>query len=222
MRKTTRRPIAELVVAGLVGVGSPAIANGTDQETMSHVRSSDSSLIALIARATQQSATFRGLIDTINSSDGIVYVEAGRCRYSRTCLTGVSTAGEYRMLWVTIDTRRVDSELIASIGHELQHAVEILSNPGVRTTAAMYLFYSRFARRVGTGRGAFETEAATKIGNAVREEIRAFRSYCGSPSTRSGTNKFHRAAWRLGSDRLGVNGIIVMSRDWRRNSAHGV
>jgi len=85
----------------------------------------------------------------------------------------------------------------------LQHSVEILSNPNVRSTAAMYLFYSRFARRVGTGRGAFETEAATKVGNAVREEIRAFKSYCGSPSMRSWTNKFHRVAWRPGSDRLG-------------------
>ena len=180
MRRTTRQPIAELVVAGLVTVGSPAIANGTDQETVLHVRSSNSSLIALIVRATQQSTTFRGLVDTINASDGIVYVEEGRCRYSRACLIGVSTAGEYRMLWVTIDTRRVDSELIASIGHELQHAIEILSNPDVRDTAAMYIFYSRFARRVGTGRGAFETAAATKVGNAVREEIRAFESLTGS------------------------------------------
>jgi hypothetical protein len=80
------------------------------------------------------------------------------------------------MLWVTIDTRRVDSELIASIGHELQHAIEILSNPDVRSTAAMYIFYSRFAKRIGPGRGAFETAAATKVGNAVREEIRAFES----------------------------------------------
>jgi hypothetical protein len=141
-----------------------------------HVRSSNASLITLIARGSEQSATFRRLIDAIDASDGIVYVEAGRCRYSRACLTGVSAAGTYRMLWVTVDTRRIDSELIASIGHELQHAIEILSNPNVRNTAAMYLFYSRFARRVGTGRGAFETTAATKAGNTVREEIRAFES----------------------------------------------
>jgi hypothetical protein len=173
--KATRRLTAGLVVAGLV-TGSPAFADGTEQETILHVRSSNSSLIALIARATEQSATFRGMVDTINASDGIVYVEAGRCRYSRACLTGVSTAGVFRMLWVTIDTRRVDSELIASIGHELQHAIEILNNPDVRSTAAMYIFYSRFAERVGTGRGAFETAAATKAGNAVRTEIQAFES----------------------------------------------
>jgi hypothetical protein len=175
MAKATRRSSVGLVVAALLSVGSSAVA-GTGQETTSQVRSSNSSILALIARATEQSTTFRGLVDTIGTTDGIVYVEAGRCRYSRACLTGVSTAGVYRMLWVTIDTRRVDSELIASIGHELQHAIEILSNPDVRSSAAMYMFYSRFAERVGTGRGAFETAAATKVGNAVRREIQAFES----------------------------------------------
>ena len=55
---------------------------------LARVRSNNSSLAALITRATEQSATFRGLIDAINVSDGIVYVESGRCRYSRACLVG--------------------------------------------------------------------------------------------------------------------------------------
>jgi hypothetical protein len=38
------------------------------------------------------------------------------------------------------------------------------------------MFYSRFAERVGTGWGAFETAAATRIGNAVRTEIQAVES----------------------------------------------
>jgi len=170
---TTRRLTAPLLMAGLLGMGLRAIADGTDQETVSRVRSSSPSLTALIDRGTEQSITFRSLVDTINASDGIVYVAAGRCRYSRACLTGVSAAGTYRMLWVTVDTPRADLDLIASIGHELQHAIEILSNPKVRNTAAMYLFFSRTARRVGTGRGAFETAAAVKVGNAVRAEIQA-------------------------------------------------
>ena len=175
MTKTTRRLTARLLMAGLIGIGSRAIVDGTDQETVSRVRSSSPSLAALIARGTEQSITFRSLVDTINASDGIVYVAGGRCRYSRACLTGVSAAGTYRMLWVTVDTRRADLDLIASIGHELQHAIEILSNPNVRNTTAMYLFFSRTARRVGTGRGAFETTEAVKVGNAVRAEIGAWR-----------------------------------------------
>ena len=64
---------------------------------------------------------------------------------------------------------------MAFIGHELQHAIEILSNPHVRNTEDLYLFYSRFGTR-GNGGLDFETTAAIKTGNAVREEIRAFQS----------------------------------------------
>jgi hypothetical protein len=176
MTKATRLLSVGLVIALLLGVGSSAAAEGTVQATISHVRSGEASLIALVARAATRSATFRGLVDAIGATDGIVYVEAGRCRDSRACLTGVSEAGAYRMLWVTVDVRQVDSNLIGSIGHELQHAIEILSNARVRNSAAMYLFYSRHGWQVGNGRGAFETTAATKAGNAVREEIRTFES----------------------------------------------
>jgi hypothetical protein len=176
MAKATRLSSVGLVMAALLGLGSSANANGTSRATISHVRSSNASLIALIARATEQSATFRGLVDTIDATDGIVYVEAGRCRDSRACFTGVSGAGAYRMLWVTVDVRQVDSNLIGSIGHELQHAIEILSNTKMRNSAAMYLFFSRHGWQVGSGRGAFETTAATKAGNAVREEIRTVES----------------------------------------------
>jgi hypothetical protein len=172
--KTTRRSIAELVVAGLVTVGSPAIAHGTDQETLSRVRSTNPSLAALIARATEQSATFRRLIEAINASDGIVYVEpeAGECGHEATsCLEGVTTAGAYRIVWIKVDKNKAECDLIASMGHELQHALEILSDSDVRSGAKMFLFYIRTGQR-GPGRSAFETEAATKVGNAVREEIR--------------------------------------------------
>jgi hypothetical protein len=193
--------LAPLVVAALLSVGSAAAA-GTRQETMSQVRSSSSSILVLIARAREQSTTFRRLLDTVGTTDGIVYVEAGRCRYSRACLTGVSAAGAYRMLWVTVDTRRVDLDLIASIGHELQHAIEILSNPDVRDTAAMYIFYSRFARRVGTGRGAWETAAATAAGNAVREEIERSSRVVDSPSMCSWSH--YKFNFRSASIRQGV------------------
>ena len=52
----------------------------------------------------ERSATFRALIDAINASDGIVYVEAGECGHDVTaCLVGVTSAGAYRMLWIKVD-----------------------------------------------------------------------------------------------------------------------
>ena len=151
------------------------VADATDAQNLPHVRSNNSSLAALITRATEQSTTFRGLIDAINVSDGIVYVESGRCRYSRACLVGVTGLGGYRILRVSVVLRHSDTDLMAFIGHELQHAIEILSNPHVRNTEDMYLFYSRIGTR-GRGPVDFETKAAIKAGDAVRKELRAFQS----------------------------------------------
>ena len=87
---------------GLVGVGSPAVA--APNHTLPRIRSSSASLAALIARVTKHSATFRALIDAIDASDGIVYVEAGECGHDVTaCLVGVTSAGAYRMLWIKVD-----------------------------------------------------------------------------------------------------------------------
>ena len=158
-------------MALLVGVGSAAVADATDPQ-LRHVRSNNPSLAALITRATEQSITFRGLIDAIDASDGIVYVQPGRCRYSRACVVGVTATGTHRILRVSVVMRHPDVDLMAFIGHELQHAIEILRNPHVRKTTDMYFFYSRLGTQ-GEGGLDFETTAAIKVGDAVREEIRA-------------------------------------------------
>ena len=114
---------------------------GAPPSEMSHVRSHYEPLRALIARAVEQSPTFRRMAETINASDGIVYVEPGVCKHGvRACLVKVTSAGGQRFLFVKVDIGRADRKLIASIGHELQHAVEVLSNPGVRDYSGMYFF----------------------------------------------------------------------------------
>ena len=58
---------------------------------------------------------------------------------------------------------------MASIGHELQHAVEALSEAGVRTNALIYAFFERLSGSPSArGQLEFETEAAVKAGDAVR------------------------------------------------------
>jgi hypothetical protein len=57
-----------------------------DASPLSRVRSTDSRITALIARAVEQSATFRSLLEKVDATDGIVYVEAGRCGAVRACL----------------------------------------------------------------------------------------------------------------------------------------
>ena len=80
----------------------------------------------------------------------------------------MTIAGPNRVLRTLVDPRKSDNELMGSIGHELQHAVEVLSNPNVRSGSAMTLLY---LNGVGLHGDRFETDAAIEAGDAVRAEL---------------------------------------------------
>jgi hypothetical protein len=84
------------------------------------------------------------VLDTIAVTDGIVFIEAGRCGSAPACLSLTLTlAGPNRILRVLVDTQRPDCEVMASIGHELWHAVEVLRERWIRSTGEMYGFITK-------------------------------------------------------------------------------
>jgi hypothetical protein len=127
-------------------------------------------VVTLINDTTAQSKTFRGLVDQIGTTDGIVYVAEGQCGHGvQACLLHTMTEmGANRVLRILVDPQKIDRDLMKSIGHELQHAVEVLSDRAIRSSRAMRLLYNKdgdtYARR-------FETNAAIKAGNAVHAEL---------------------------------------------------
>ena len=172
MTRTTRQVMVGVMMTGLVGAGRPAFAAGAETPAVSRVRSGSVAITALIQQASERSTTFRALVEAINASDGIVYVEEGTCGHGvRACFVTVTMAGTNRILWVKVDTRKADSDLMWLIGHELRHTIEVLSNRTVTSQVAMYFFYSQMVQAQAGGR-AFETAAATEAGDAVRAEVR--------------------------------------------------
>jgi hypothetical protein len=137
----------------------------------SRVRTDNPALAAVIQDGIRRSATFRGIVEAIDASDGIVFVEEGRCGHgARACLAlSVKQAGPSRLLRVVVDVKKADWDLIGSIGHELYHAVEVLSDRSVNSTSEIYLFYRRAGETSGDR---FETPAAINAGDAVRREAR--------------------------------------------------
>ena len=129
-----------------------------------------------IDEATNASSTFQRLVATIEASNGIVYVEPGKCAERvPACLPAwMQSSGSYRFMRIVIDLKRLNSErvLMGAIGHELQHAIEVLSDVGVTDGSQMFFFYGRYAP---TGRKYFETPAAIDAGMAVEDELRAWR-----------------------------------------------
>ena len=145
-------------------------ASSLDPGPISRVRSTDLRITGLIARAVERSATFRSLFDQIAATDGIVYVEAGRCRRLRACLAlKVTVAGPNRILWISVDQQRAPCDVMASIGHELWHAIEVLREPSIRSDGALYFFLTRGYEQ--NPPAWMETAAAVRAGQDVRREL---------------------------------------------------
>ena len=146
-------------------VNSPAVSPG-----ITRVRTVGSTLALIVIQAAARSSTFGQLVQAIDQTDGIVYVEYGHCGHGvRACLLAITAAGANRIVRVRVDTKKADWDLMGSIAHELQHAVEVLGNPAVISTRAMHFFYQREGRLIGN---VFETAAAIRAGNDVRAEAR--------------------------------------------------
>ena len=160
-------------VLACVGSVLPQLgASETDLPAIARVRSTDPSLADLIGRAAGQSATFRRLLATIEQTHGMVQIEVGMCGHGvRACLKmWMETVGPNRFLRVAIDRRKGDSDVdvMASMGHELQHAVEALSESGVVDGVGLYNFFTRFAP---TRDDRFETNTAVHAGGDIRNEL---------------------------------------------------
>jgi hypothetical protein len=140
-----------------------------------HVRAFDHVLRGLIDEGVDRSITFRSLVTQIDRTDGIVYVQNGSCSVgaAMACLAmTVREAGNTRYLTIHVPQRRHRrDDHIALIGHELQHASEMLAARWVRNSAdARSLFL-----RIGWAESvrSFETAEAQRIGGVIRQELAA-------------------------------------------------
>ena len=122
-----------------LGVLVSGIAMPVHAERIAGVRTSDARLAEAIRTGADQSRTFADLVRAVAELNGIVYVEPGTCRrHARACLTAqVTTAGRHRILFVLVDPGLPESWVIELIAHELQHAVEVLSDRSVSMSGAL-------------------------------------------------------------------------------------
>jgi hypothetical protein len=150
-------------------------ASHAEPLSITHVRSTSREIGLLIADAAERSSSFHALVDRLEQSDVIVYVRAvplnsltieGRLRF-------MSAVGGVRYVLVEIGCARPLVAQLATLAHELYHAVEIASAPGVVDVATMAAHYERIGDRMDMGLQVltFETEGAHDMGVRVRREL---------------------------------------------------
>ena len=137
-----------------------------------HVRGVGPTVAALLERGARRSYTFARLLDAIERSDVIVYVEAVETLPTTVAgrLMFASSAHGQRYLRIQVAPFGPTEDMISTLGHELQHAIEVADSPEVHDEKALVELYKRIGHYAG-GKGHFDTVAAREAGKTVRTEI---------------------------------------------------
>ena len=140
-----------------------------------HVRASEPKIAALIEDGLARSATFRRLVESLDRSDVIVYIDPKLTRQSLGAYLAhnIVVSGGVRYLHIAIDTHGAESRIVPLLAHELQHAVEVATEPGVRDPRSVEQLFERLAIQFGCGgTSCTETQAAKDVEAAVSTEFR--------------------------------------------------
>lgn len=171
-----RRPALSCLLAVFIAASSATSALAVEPHARpripgAHVRGASPRMTMLLQQAIERSPTFAALVDAIDKTDVIVHVEEldnlgpgidGR-------LSFVYATDEVRYLRAQVRSRRGRVETMSTIGHELQHAVEVAAHASVRDEKAFAALYLRIGDRADVHR--FDTAAAREAGTRVRREI---------------------------------------------------
>jgi hypothetical protein len=138
------------------------------------LRTTDTRMARLLEQALSRSARVRALAAQLDAGDVIVYLMldprldsglAGR-------LTLLGRSPLFRFVRVVLNGSRSIDQMLVSLGHELQHAVEVLEAPEVVDEASLLALYQRIGTETRvSGRPGWETAAAFRVGQEVRREL---------------------------------------------------
>ena len=138
-----------------------------------HVRGADKAMAAAIAAGMRRSGTFAHLVLALNKSDVIVYIESGRALPTSIVGRLLLAAGPegIRYLRIQVSGHPTSNDMIALVGHELRHALEVAESPEVRDEASLIALYERIGHP-STGTHQYDTAAAQDTGRQVKAELK--------------------------------------------------
>ncbi len=138
--------------------------------------------MGLLIDGCRRSPTLQRLADAIGRTDGVIYISIGACplRTLRGCLLHlIQDTGNARYLWIRLSPNHDSLDLVSTLAHELQHALEVLARTTVRTRRDLIAFYESVESEAYSETGAagpyraYETRAALDMAAAVRAELAA-------------------------------------------------
>jgi hypothetical protein len=137
-----------------------------------HVRPADKAIAEAIAKGMRRSGTFAHLVLALNKSDVIVYIESGRLMPTSIVGRLLLAAGPEgtRYLRIQVSGHPGSNDMVALVGHELRHALEVAESD-VRDEPGLIALYERIGHP-STGIHQYDTLAAQDTGRRVKAELK--------------------------------------------------
>ena len=163
-------------LAQVVPTGKVATFDGQGANAWSgNIRASDDELVALLEDGMKRSPTFKGLVDRLAKSDVILYVRPDvTAKNNAMKLTFLAAKGGYRYLVIRVAAGRTKDQQLATLGHEMQHAVTIADAASVVDSASLRREFERVGKLTQPSVGDdffFDSPAAEEVRRRILTEV---------------------------------------------------
>ena len=169
--------IAFVVITTTTTFAAPSEPTAAINERSVRVRAADARTAVLLMQGLARSATIRGLVNQLEQREVIVYLEMqpGLKKRLAGTLTWLSSTRAHRYVRISINPELSTDTAIATLGHELQHALEVANAPQIVSHQTLESFYRSHGESSRTQVNGWDTEAARVAGEDVRKELAALR-----------------------------------------------
>jgi hypothetical protein len=141
------------------------------------LRTTDPLIIELLTIGRERSPTFRQLLVRLEQSNLIVHLKRTSGPWTKTprgFTRFIASTGGYRFVQVTIaNASTASDELVALVGHELQHLIEVAEAPAVVDPETYHDLYRAIGYPSCRLRRCYDTHEAVIVGQRVLAELNA-------------------------------------------------
>lgn len=155
--------LSALLLSAVIGITPPVVMKSP------RVRPMSPTAREIVADAARRSPTIAGLLDVIERSDTIVYIDLDFNLRSEGATTLIASNALCRFIRVAIGQLLTSHRRIEMLGHELHHVVEIIQAPQVRDASGVRQLFSRIGWLLTDL--SFESPAAIGTERQVRKEL---------------------------------------------------
>lgn len=185
-----------ITLAPLAVVASPEDAGPRTVPYRPRVRAYDGRSASLLLEGLERSTTMRAIVDRLEQLDVIVYVEMqpALLKHLAGTMTWLAATKFNRYVRISLNPKMMHDSLIAALGHELQHALEVAEAPSIVDTASLQAYYEQNGISTAKHFNGWDSVAARVVGDDVRKELSGVRA---ANRAAYSTQAFNPAEWHI-------------------------